>query len=964
MSAPLEPLRRPVLRSLAISAALLMILVSFTVPSSRAAAETVDASLAATSSDGTAEGLRMKVVSDGGSLTTTDQLAVDLDRLNRSAKIRLADSGSSPFWILISESSLRNLIPYPAFGNVTFSMRTFESTTWFGVRFQAPVELTSFSIRDFRPETGRARYTYGSPASIALERPMFISLAEVPRVEWATVTRSNPNGTWTESVPVLHPRLGMNFTDVDSLGQTVAVNRTWLGNYALRQPVFQHADGSPVANTSDAHYFYLRPDHFSILYAFTTNEEFTKDQSDQTYSNVFWDSANRNIYVLADRRDPAGTNERLSSPAPVVYDQTSSFTLRATWKIAQKGHWQLAVPVFFMASGNTRVDMANSVYVIYASRDQSPSDPRYNPFFYLRYRDSTGTMRVNYVPEVTYQTQYEFLLRYDAYARTLTFAVYDAMGAILASTTYGLGPSGTFSLGKVGAGAWGSGGTSEPTTIATTDNMYFDANMARNGNFEVDSNSDGIPDNWQQWTGGGAGAGTRSSTRVKFGSYAHQIADSSGTQSYGLQTVRMSASPDKAYVASTWVYVESGRFDLYLEFYNALSGGTRLAVGVKSSATTGQWEYLDLTMIAPTGAVALDLLVYSSTANTGTGYFDGAELRLRRSTWAISTHDGEPGLPAGLPGWQIVFDRAAELGASHVRTDLRWNEFKPTRHGPWDASEISYWRSVIQMGKTRGIDLVAILNGPPPGWITTSELLTKFNEFCKTIGQEFSSEIYFYQILNEPNWNPEVGSPGDFPSLARECEGGLLWGEGVFPSDSWYSAKSKFKTIVNALANWGDWKAALRGWLDAAGDAIYIAAIDHYPGTKTLDGCPPSDPDVWDELDNPNGDDLFQILKDYGKEGAIMETGFSSWSDLVSHGQDDQETWVNCNLPFIRDKIKTHNLNNPKNFFLIATWYELVDHGTDSGGGELDHYGLLETGDLVEKLAYNDFRARVAEYTW
>jgi len=940
--------RRRIERRFAISAALLMSLVSFTILSPGTAAESLYATPTTTNSGGTPEGLEIKVISDEGSLITLDQLGVVLDRGNRSAKIRLADPGSSSFSILISESSLRRLIPYPSFEGVSFSRRSFESVTWLGARFQAPVDPTTFEIRGFRPEIRRAWFTYGSPASIALERPMFISLAELPQIEWVAVTRSNPNGTWTERMPVPMLRLGINFTDVDTRGQRVALNRSWLGTYGLPNPYFQDADGKPVANTSDSYFFYLSPTHFSIMYVFTTNEAFTKEDYG-TYSDVFWDSVNRNIHVKADRRDPVGLDERLRSPAPVVYDQTSSFTVRAMWKITQKGHWQLAVPVFFMGGTNHRVDMANSVYVIYASRDQSPSHQWYNPMFYLRYRDSAGTMKKDYSVVVPFASQYEFLMGYDAYTRTMRWEVYDALGAVLASTTYAVGLSETFSLGTVGAGAWGSGGTSEPVTIASTDNLYFDTNMACNGNFEVDSNADGIPDNWDKWIWTSQ-AGARSSTRAKFGSYSHKMADTGNTQSYGLQTVRMSASPDKGYVASTWVYVESGLFDLYLEFWNALSGGARLAVASKSSTSTGQWEYLDLTMTAPTGTVAVDLLVYSSVENVGTGYFDGAELRLRRSFWSVNNHDGDTG--NDLEGWGVAFDRAADLGVSYVRTDLRWNEFELSSDDNWSATEIGHWRSVIQIGKTRGIDIIAILNGPKPSWVTDANKYTEFGEFCRKMGQEFGASIYYYQILNEHNWNQEV--TGDLPTFATNCFNGLLTGEGVTSVNH----KSAFKSIVNALVDGQPyWDYDLMGWLSSAGSAINIATIDYYPGTYAPNAC-----NDWDFPLNT----LFQILRDYGREGGIMETGFSSYN-VPGHYPQDQEDWLNCAFPVIQSKVRTHNDAYPATPFLIAGWYELADHNS-WGTWVLDNFGILYDRFwplyLGEKPATDDFRAWMSNFQW
>lgn len=296
------------------------------------------------------------VLDPSGLPTDPDILEVAPDSRNRTVSIHVSDSDSETLTVLMAESWLRTVAPYPGFLNVTFDFVSYLDQAWYRVVVEDPARGLSFQVIDFRPDLGRPTYSRGSPFSVKLERAMFISLEEIPRIEQERVTRSNDNGTWTEDVPRPVIRLGINFADVDATGQTVTLNRSWLGAFGLTNPIFEHADGSPIANTSDPFFFYIHPDHFSVLYVFTTDEEFTKENY-QPYSNVFRDSANRNIYVLSDRRDQAGTNERMSSPAPVVYDQTTSFTVRATWKISQKGHWQLAVPVFFMASGNTRVDM-------------------------------------------------------------------------------------------------------------------------------------------------------------------------------------------------------------------------------------------------------------------------------------------------------------------------------------------------------------------------------------------------------------------------------------------------------------------------------------------------------------------------------------------------------------------------------------------------------------------------------
>lgn len=96
-----------------------------------------------------------------------------------------------------------------------------------------------------------------------------------------------------------------------------------------------------------------------------------------------------------------------------------------------------------------------------------------------------------------------------------------------------------------------------------------------------------------------------------------------------------------------------------------------------------------------------------------------------------------------------------------------------------------------------------------------------------------------------------------------------------------------------------------------------------------------------------------------------METGYSSYYWL-GHSEYDQENWMNCALPQVRSRGRTHNLNYPVSFFVLANLYELVDENTYVWCAipQLCHFGLLRTGDLTEKPAYDDFRAQVSTYGW
>jgi hypothetical protein len=848
--------------------------------------------------------------------------------------------------LLLRQRWVYSMFHYPGFSAAPSALREWGGDIWLSFDGRDLVRQQQLVVRNFVPELKRSWFTIGSPESIALERPMFISLEAVPHVEWVSLPHLSINGSWTEQRPAFVDYLAIGFHDIDTRGQTVAFSRSWLATYGIQNPIFRHADGTAIPTKDDQVAFYAMPAHFSILYVFTGSEAFTKE-SDQAHSDVHYDSANRRIYVLSDRWDPVGANERMRSPAPLTYDATSSFTVRATWRTTQQGNWQLAVPMFFMGASNTRVDMANSFYVLYQSRD---SNLGWQPQYFLRFVDSGGVQHINYAITTAANVQVEFMFAFNSDSRVITMAMYRADGSSLGSTSYTLGASEGFSLGKVGAGAWGLGDPNcdpvcEPLTIAWTDNIYFNANAARNGNFEYDSDSDGVPDNWQPWIWTkGPVYRSQEHSHWNGGLWSVKIADTSITQDYGLQTVRMTASPGASFVGSAWVYVVSGTNWLCIEYWD--SSGNRIGAACKTTRTTYEFEYVDLTYTAPTGTSQVDLLVYSSSSNTGTGYFDLAELRLRRSFWSVNVHNGEPALPAGLAGWQVAIDKAADAGVSYIRTDFPWNAFQPDPD-VWDGAVVTYFQTVRDMAKTRGIDLIAILKGPEPWWINSDNVYDKFYAFCAGIGARFDGgSIPYFQIMNEPNLESNIG---DQNILVPRCYEGLL-AAGALDE---FTHKSEFKTIGNLFVQLF-WDTFMRNWLTATGRSLDIIAIDYYPETNNpFNNC-----NDWAPLDT-----LFQIMQDFDREGAIMETGYAN-RDYGGNWREDtsQDFYITCALPVIYDKGSSHNAAFPTIPLLMANWYELFDHST-GGLLPLDTYGLVHS-DLTNKVGYANFRTRVPGFNF
>lgn len=193
-----------------------------------------------------------------------------------------------------------------------------------------------------------------------------------------------------------------------------------------------------------------------------------------------------------------------------------------------------------------------------------------------------------------------------------------------------------------------------------------------------------------------------------------------------------------------------------------------------------------------------------------------------------------------------------------------------------------------------------------------------------------------------------------------EAYQGLLEGTGLTAA----SHKSRFKTIVNMWADdlpgGNDWNRYFRDILldPWGGPSIDIVAIDHYPGTW----CCGSNYWDWAALDT-----LAQIARDFGKEAAVMETGFSTYRD-PDHSQTSQEQFVNGALDTVLSKTLTHNRNYPANSILFVSWYELIDACTDCIKlpiQEIEHrFGVLTSAPLWgQKLAYDNLRYQVSRWS-
>ncbi|MFK7695557.1 heparinase II/III family protein [Paenibacillus sp. HJGM_3] len=164
---------------------------------------------------------------------------------------------------------------------------------------------------------------------------------------------------------------------------------------------------------------------------------------------------------------------------------------------------------------------------------------------------------------------------------------------------------------------------------------YFDAVSIRridevgsvlNPSFESADGSN-LPVDWTTYS---PGTYAVSSDFAHSGTKSLKIVDSSTSAGYGMKSVKLPASAGSTYEATGWVRNTSGGGQLYLEFWQSTVGNasdTRVGVQFIGSTTTGTWEKLTVSGVAPANTDYLVLMAYTTVAGTATSYFDDFSVR-------------------------------------------------------------------------------------------------------------------------------------------------------------------------------------------------------------------------------------------------------------------------------------------------------------------------------------------------
>ncbi len=309
--------------------------------------------------------------------------------------------------------------------------------------------------------------------------------------------------------------------------------------------------------------------------------------------------------------------------------------------------------------------------------------------------------------------------------------------------------------------------------------------------------------------------------------------------------------------------------------------------------------------------------------------------------WSINLHPEDIGLfnnSVNKFEIQKACDYIKDLGAGMIRIDFSWKDLEPsvpTGTGTyfWDEAKFTNYRDFVTTANDEnGLKIIAVLSRAPDWAVnlykTDPEQYWKcWTDFCSRIAYSFGDKVKYYQLGNEPNGGP----PFFAYDFIKDEDDYLTAYYGKYGLES-YDKDESFKTMVNINCNWIGWEDWLTKYMINAKDYIDIVGIDHYPGTNSVAFF-----DDWGPLVS-----LLKRINDpsdpcYGKQGAVMETGYSTWA---WGSESTQSEWINKVLPAVKN-ILINNSSKPYGI-VFANFYELFDEDYNKSLWPPEaHFGIL-----------------------
>lgn len=283
-------------------------------------------------------------------------------------------------------------------------------------------------------------------------------------------------------------------------------------------------------------------------------------------------------------------------------------------------------------------------------------------------------------------------------------------------------------------------------------------------------------------------------------------------------------------------------------------------------------------------------------------------------------------------------EELAALGASYVRTDVRWSDVLPDGV-TIDESAFTWYSSFFRTAVERyQLQPLIVLSNASDivlshGRRDHSWLLGAWRRYIEAVVTRLGDICTHFQVLNEIN-NPVYAIfPAEQVGPAITSAAGIIRAQ---VADS--------QIIVNFLVDLLGWKEAIEDLLRAAGASVDTIALDHYPGTWTF-----SDSSDWDgilslqrEIKASSADSPW-----HGHSLAVLETGYSTNVPWFRNGSAQADYYRQ--LAVILDRFASEQPGVP---LTLVGFYELSDMDTHALVDPEAHFGLISSDTLQRKPAF------------
>jgi len=178
----------------------------------------------------------------------------------------------------------------------------------------------------------------------------------------------------------------------------------------------------------------------------------------------------------------------------------------------------------------------------------------------------------------------------------------------------------------------------------------------------------GIPNGWSVWSAADdKTAYSMSTAKASDGERSLLITTDGEGKRGALVSPKIAVDEGGLYMASADVMVISGRWQLYLQYYD--KDGVRIGVKTAGILNTGKWKTLTVAETAPEGVVYMSVLLYNVYGYPGTAYYDNVIIYNKITD--EPTRD-IPFVETGRPRLYFTQDELSELKEKMNSTDVNY----------------------------------------------------------------------------------------------------------------------------------------------------------------------------------------------------------------------------------------------------------------------------------------------------